>query len=191
MPGCAARARSNRQAARQVRCVHAASTAKETSANIRVGRGRAHGDDANGGLPILQCTTSKMPSHAAPVTCGPGGQTHNCLPGTGDIQVAFWPPRNQRGGDAPGTDGIRHGDTSPLAISTPGPGSAQRSGDHAQGAPGSRSPAATTCPHRMDVEDGYFYWDPATIVHWWYAVVHHTAPRPWRSPPCQTVIARA
>src|SRR6266446_3188766 len=89
------------------------------------------------------------------------GKPHNCLPGTGDIELHLAPQKPARVETPQVQIGIRHGDTSPLTIAHRPRVSASALGTDAQGATRVQmSQRAATCPHRMDVEDGHFYWAP-------------------------------
>src|SRR4029450_2378870 len=84
-----------------------------------------------------------------------------CLLGAGDIELHL-PPQEPTRVETPQVQiGIHHGDTSPLAIAHRPRVSASALGPHAQGATRVQiRQRATTCPHRMDVEDGHFDWAP-------------------------------
>ena len=81
--------------------------------------------------------------------------------GAGDIELHLAPEEPARVETPQVQIGIRHGDASALAIAYWPRVSASALGTYAQGATRIQiRQRATTCPHRMDVEDGHFDWAP-------------------------------
>src|SRR5215471_4079328 len=89
------------------------------------------------------------------------GKLRNCILGTGDIELHL-PPQEPARVETPQVQiGIRYGDASPLTIAHRPRVSASALRTYAQGATRIQvRQRATTCPHRMDIEDGYFDWAP-------------------------------